>query len=71
LPNLILGPVVFNSNEGIITGAAFNVSPTSTSKIVAGSGGFNTGYWVVTNNWLSSAGNVDPDVSDSNVNEII
>ncbi|MBM7660927.1 spore germination protein PF [Bacillus mesophilus] len=71
MPNVILGPVIFNSNEGIITGAALNASPTSTSKVVAGSGGFNTGYWVVTNNWISSSGNIDPDVNDSNVNEVV
>ncbi|WP_246944653.1 spore germination protein [Bacillus pinisoli] len=71
MPNVILGPVIFNSNEGIITGAALNVSPTSTSKTVAGAGGFNTGYWVVTNNWLSTTGTVDPDVADSNIQEVV
>ncbi|MBM7659915.1 spore germination protein PF [Bacillus mesophilus] len=67
--NLILGPVTFNNNEGIITGAALNASPTSTSKVVAGSGGFNTGFWVSTNNGVSSSINTDPDVNDSNLTE--
>ncbi|WP_456276017.1 spore germination protein [Bacillus sp. AK128] len=71
MQNLILGPVILNTNEGIITGSAFNASPTSTSKTVAGSGSFNTGFSVVTNNGLSSANNVDPDAVDSNVNEAL
>jgi spore germination protein PF len=71
LQNLILGPVIFNNNEGIITGSAFNASPTSTSKVVAGSGSFNTGYWVSTNNGLSSSTSVDPDAVDSNINEAL
>jgi purine nucleoside phosphorylase len=69
LLNLILGPVIFNSNEGIITGSALNASPTSTSKVVAGSGAFNTGFGVSTNNGVSSSVNVDPDVNDSNLTE--
>lgn len=72
MPSIIAGPVIFNSNEGIIvTGDSFNTSPTSTSKVVAGSGGFNTGYWVQTNNGLSAANNVDPDAVDSNVSEVV
>ncbi|WP_456278365.1 spore germination protein [Bacillus sp. AK128] len=71
MPCVILGPVIFNSNEGIIAGAALNVSPTSTSKTVAGSGGFNTGFWVATNNWMSSANSLDPDTADSNINEVV
>jgi spore germination protein PF len=72
MPCLIVGPIVFNSNEGIIvTGDTFNASPTSTSKVVSGSGGFNTGYFVQTNNGLSSSINNDPDVADSNVTEAV
>ncbi|MFZ3590765.1 spore germination protein [Bacillus sp. DJP31] len=70
MPCIIVGPIVFNSNEGIIvTGDSLNTSPTSSSKVVAGSGGFNTGYFVQTNNGLSSSLNNDPDVADSNVTE--
>ncbi|MFD1738943.1 spore germination protein [Bacillus salitolerans] len=72
MPSVIVGPVVFNSNEGVIvTGDTLNTSPTSTSKTVAGSGGFNTGYFVQTNNGLSATNNVDPDVADSNLTEVV
>jgi spore germination protein PF len=72
MPSVIVGPIVFNSNEGIIiTGDTLNASPTSTSKTVAGSGGFNTGYFVQTNNGVSLTNNVDPDAVDSNVSEVV
>lgn len=72
MPSVIAGPVVFNSNEGIIvTGDTLNASPTSTSKVYAGSGGFNTGYFVQTNNGVNSTNAVDPDAVDSNVTEAV
>jgi spore germination protein PF len=72
MPCLIVGPVVFNSNEGIIVaGDTLNASPTSSSKVVAGSGAFNTGYFVQANNGLNSSINNDPDVADSNVSEVV
>jgi spore germination protein PF len=72
MPCIIAGPVVFNSNEGIIVaGDTLNASPTSSSKVVAGSGGFNTGYFVQTNNGLNSSIANDPDVGDSNVTEAV
>ncbi|MBM6617022.1 spore germination protein [Bacillus suaedaesalsae] len=72
MPCFIVGPVIFNSNEGVIvSGDAFNASPTSSGKTVAGSGGFNTGYYIQTNNGVSSSNNNDPDVADSNVTEAV
>jgi hypothetical protein len=72
MPCIIVGPVVFNSNEGVIvSGDTLNASPTSSSKTVAGSGAFNTGYFIQTNNGLNSSNNNDPDVADSNVTEAV
>ncbi|MEK5443558.1 spore germination protein [Fredinandcohnia sp. FSL W7-1320] len=63
-----LGPIEINSNEGIIiTGNSFYVSPTSTSKTIAGSGSFNTGFHVTNNNRVSTSNTLDPDGVDSNV----
>lgn len=68
MPSIVVGPIVFNSNEGqVITGDAFYVSPKATGKTIAGSGGFNTGQWIVTNNGISISNGVDPDGVDSNV----
>ncbi len=68
VPSIVVGPIVFNSNEGqVVTGDAFYISPKSTSKVVAGSGGFNTGQWIVTNNGVSTSSGIDPDAVDSNV----
>lgn len=59
-----------NSNEGtIVTGNAFYISPTNTSKVVAGSGAFNTGIYILNNNGVSPISAVDPDVLDSIVRE--
>ncbi|WP_246938805.1 spore germination protein [Bacillus pinisoli] len=69
--NLILGPVIFNSNEGIITGATQNASPTSTGKTITGSGSFNTGFSVATNNGISASSTIDPDTVDSTTTEAI
>ncbi|WP_139365118.1 spore germination protein [Litchfieldia alkalitelluris] len=68
--SFLLGPIRINNNEGIVVaGNSFNVSPTSTSKTVAGSGSFNTGIWVNTNNGLSTSNSNDPDGTDSNIVE--
>lgn len=72
MPCIIVGPVIFNSNEGVVvSGDTLNASPTSTSKTVAGSGGFNTGYFIQTNNGVSSSNHNDPDVADSNATEVV
>ncbi|MFD2655259.1 spore germination protein [Gracilibacillus thailandensis] len=68
---IILGPVIINSNEGILSSNIFMASPTSTSKVVAGAGSFNTGDWITTNNFFNSSSTVDPDTIDSNIDDKI
>ncbi|WP_070119864.1 spore germination protein [Bacillus marinisedimentorum] len=64
----IVGPVNINEASGVVNfGDTFYVSPKSTGKTYAGSGGFNTGNFVNTNNGLSSTNTGDPDAADSNV----
>lgn len=65
--SLIIGPVIFNSNEGIITGQTLIAAPTSTSKVVAGAGSFNTGYWVLAKTLFNISNSTDPDALDSNL----
>jgi len=66
---IILGPFILNSNEGVITGGALNASPSSTSKVVAGAGSFNTGY-VINTKTINNQSNVyDPDVIDSSIGD--
>ncbi|WP_077623268.1 spore germination protein [Sediminibacillus massiliensis] len=68
MPCFFSGPIIINSNEGqVINGDALYVAPSSTSKVVAGAGSFNTGYVINTNNGFSRANASDPDVSDANV----
>lgn len=47
-------------------GDAIQLSPNSTSKTFAGSGSFNTGDFVNTNNAINNTNTNDPDVFDSN-----
>ncbi|MBO8155066.1 MAG: spore germination protein [Bacillaceae bacterium] len=62
--------VKINSNEGtIVTGGAFYIAPTNTSKVIAGSGAFNTGFHILNNNGFTPIHSVDPDVVDSIVRE--
>lgn len=70
MASIFLGPIEINSNEGIIiTGNSFIVSPTSTSKTIAGSGSFNTGIYITNNNGPSKSNTNDSDGSDSNIAE--
>lgn len=64
----IVGPVNINSVGGgnVNFGDSFYIAPKSTSKTYAGSGGFNTGNIICTNNGLSSTNTNDPDAADSN-----
>ncbi|MEQ6375421.1 spore germination protein [Bacillaceae bacterium S4-13-58] len=64
----IVGPIKINSVDGgaINFGDAFYLSPKSTSKTASGSGSFNTGDFIVTNNGVSSTNPLDPDVNDQN-----
>ncbi|WP_453990289.1 spore germination protein [Bacillus nitroreducens] len=67
MASIFLGPIEINSNEGVIvTGNSFYVSPTSASKIITGSGSFNTGIYITNNNLVSKSNTLDPDLSDLN-----
>ncbi|WP_096155200.1 MULTISPECIES: spore germination protein [Bacillus] len=65
----IVGPVAINSISGgaVNFGDSFYLSPKSASKTNAGSGCFNTGNFIVTNNGLSATNTIDPDVNDQNI----
>jgi len=63
------GPVTINSNEGIIVKYTLNASPSSTSKVVAGSGSFNTGFVTINNNGPNTNNTMDEDAVDSNVSD--
>ncbi|MEH7355577.1 spore germination protein [Neobacillus drentensis] len=62
----ILGPVqIINVGGGIVQfGDTVNISPKSSTKTFAGSGGFNTGGLIVTNNGLSGTNVLDTNVID-------
>lgn len=62
----IVGPININSISGgvINFGDSFNISPTSSSKTNAGSGAFNTGDFIMTNNGISATNTIDPDFND-------
>jgi spore germination protein PF len=64
----IVGPIKINSIGGGVVnfGDSFYVAPKSSSKTAAGSGSFNTGDFLITNNGLSSTNPVDPDIADQN-----
>lgn len=64
----IVGPIKINSVGGGVVnfGDSFYLSPKSSSKTASGSGSFNTGDFINTNNGLSSTNPVDPDVADQN-----
>lgn len=68
----IVGPITINSIGGGVVnfGDSLNVSPTSSSKTNAGSGAFNTGDWIVTNNGISVTNSVDPDVNDQQTTDV-
>ncbi|MBT2653815.1 spore germination protein [Bacillus sp. ISL-18] len=62
----ILGPVqIVNVGGGIVQfGDTVYISPKSSSKTFAGSGGFNTGGIIVTNNGLSGTNVLDTNLID-------
>jgi len=66
MPSVILSPINITGADGNVTfGDIIQVSPKSTSKTYSGSGGANTGVFVLTNNFISSTNTLDPDVFDS------
>jgi spore germination protein PF len=61
----IVGPITINNADGVINfGDSLNISPTSSSKTFSGSGSFNTGDFIMTNNGISATNTIDPDLSD-------
>ncbi|WP_040204487.1 spore germination protein [Neobacillus jeddahensis] len=62
----IIGPVqIVNVGGGIVQfGDAVYISPKSSSKTNAGSGGFNTGGLIVTNNGLNGTNVLDTNAVD-------
>lgn len=67
MPSIVGGPFKVNSNGGVMNfGDALNISPKSTLKEVRGSGGGNTGDFIITNNGISISNATDPDVVDQN-----
>ncbi|WP_246938666.1 spore germination protein [Bacillus pinisoli] len=68
----IVGPITINSIGGGVVnfGDSLNISPTSSSKTNAGSGAFNTGDWIMTNNGISVTNSIDPDVNDQQTTNV-
>ncbi|MGG5254856.1 spore germination protein [Neobacillus sp. SM06] len=67
MPAIIGGPIQINivSGNGIVEfGDSLFVSPKIASKTPAGSGGFNTGIYNITNNGISGTNYIDPDAID-------
>lgn len=62
----IIGPVQIISVSGGVAhfGDAAWVSPKSNSKTYSGSGGFNTGGFIITNNAISGTNILDADLID-------
>lgn len=62
----IIGPVqIINVGGGVVQfGDALYISPKSAIKTNAGSGGFNTGGLIITNNGLSGTNVLDTNLVD-------
>ena len=62
----IVGPIKITSVSGGVVnfGDSFYLSPKSVGKTAAGSGAFNTGDFICTNNGFSATNTLDPDLID-------
>ncbi|MFJ5715003.1 spore germination protein [Neobacillus sp. NPDC093127] len=62
----IIGPVqIINVGGGIVQfGDTLYISPKSSTKTFAGSGGFNTGGFIITNNGISGTNTLDTNLID-------
>lgn len=62
----ILGPVqIVNVGGGVVQfGDTLYISPKSSSKTFSGSGGFNTGGFIIAANGLSGTNTLDTNVID-------
>ncbi|PLR67380.1 MULTISPECIES: spore germination protein [Bacillaceae] len=65
----IIGPICINSVGGGVVnfGDSFYLSPKSSSKTASGSGGANTGDFIIVNNIVSATNAIDPDINDQNM----
>ncbi|EZP78733.1 spore germination protein gerPA/gerPF [Parageobacillus genomosp. 1] len=66
----VVGPIKINNvSSGAVVqmGDCLYIAPKVASKTNAGSGGFNTGDFILTNNGISLTNSFDPDQFDSNV----
>jgi spore germination protein PF len=66
----VVGPIkITNVSSGAVVqvGDSLYIAPKVATKTQAGSGGFNTGDFIITNNGISFTNSFDPDVFDSNV----
>ncbi len=69
MPSIVLAPIKITnvSEDGVVIfGDTLQISPKSTSKAFAGSGGGNTGDFLQSNTLLSFTNTFDPDVLDTN-----
>ncbi|MBP1156204.1 MULTISPECIES: spore germination protein [unclassified Paenibacillus] len=67
MPSIIFAPIKVTSNSGeLVFGDVLQITPKSTSKANAGSGGSNTGDFSATFSLISLTNTVDPDIADSN-----
>ena len=62
----IIGPIqIVNVGGGIVQfGDTLYISPKTSSKTYAGSGGFNTGGFIIANNGISGTNTVDANLID-------
>lgn len=66
----VVGPIkITNVSSGAVfqVGDTLYIAPKVATKTQGGSGGFNTGDFIITNNGISLTNSFDPDVFDSNV----
>ncbi|WP_257347030.1 spore germination protein [Pseudalkalibacillus decolorationis] len=69
MPSIILAPIKITSvsTEGTVNfGDTLYIAPKSTAKSSSGSGGGNTGDFMLVNNVWNVTNTIDPDISDSN-----
>lgn len=70
MPAIIGGPIQINaiSGNGVVEfGDTLGVSPKTSTKTPAGSGGFNTAFYTISNTGLSSTNYIDPNAVDQPV----
>lgn len=70
MPSFIGVFKVVSNSGNLINGNLLVVSPTSSSKTYAGSGGLNTGDFAVIGNLFSATLTSDPDVFENNANKV-